>query len=431
MSLQTSARTDQTLLNRRALFSVVLGNALEFYDFTIYAFFAVPIGQAFFPSQDATASLLSSLALFGIGYVMRPLGGILIGSFADRAGRKPAMLLTISMMASGMLMLALTPGYASIGVWSQVIVILGRLIQGVALGGEVGPSTAYLLEAAPLQHRGFTASWQIASQGCAALAAGLFATALTFCVGDDAMAVWGWRCMFLIGTSVVPVGLVIRNHLPETTRLGHGTNAFPTSVSVLAHLFHYHGRLLFLTFLVIAASTVSNSIGTNMPVYARSTLGLTEKVSNAVPIALGLASVFFPLFGGWLADRVGRRPVMVWPRALIVVSAVPIFYGLEHHATAAAVYGVTFLMSALSSINAAAIIVGIPESLPSNVRSAGLSIVYAFSVSIFGGSTNYVVNKLIAVSGDKLAPAYYLAAFSIIGTLAALAIPESQYKVVD
>lgn len=418
-------------IERKAVAAVILGNALEFYDFTVYAFFAEPIGQAFFPSKNPTDSLLASLALFGLGYVMRPIGGMIIGAFADRAGRKPAMLITIALMAIGMLMLATAPRYETIGVWAQVIVIAGRLIQGLALGGEVGPSTAYLLEAAPPDQRAVFASWQIASQGCAALFSGLLAKGLTLIIGDAAMSQWGWRIMFLVGISVVPIGLVIRNHLPETAGEDKDPAAAVSNREVLMRLVHDHGRMLLLTFLVIAASTVSNSIGTNMPVYAKSTLGLTEGVSAAVPIALGLASVLFPLLGGWLADRIGRRPIMIVPRALIVIIAIPAFVWLVHAPTAINVYAVTFLMSALSSINAAAIIVGIPEALPRAVRSAGLSIVYAFSVSIFGGSTNYIVNKLIAVSGNKLAPAYYLVAFSIVGTVAAMLLPETRGKDLD
>ena len=419
-------------LDGKAVAAVVLGNALEFYDFTVYAFFAVPIGEAFFPARDPTSSLLSSLALFGIGYVMRPLGGLLIGALADRAGRKPAMVLTIALMAVGMLMLAVTPGTAVLGWPAQAIVIVGRLVQGRALGGEVGPSTAYLLEAAPHRHRGFIASWQIASQGCAALFAGLVASGLSLAVGEAAMGQWGWRVMVLLGLAVVPVGLVIRRHLPETAGAGAAdAGAFESMPAVLRGLLRDHGRLLVLTFVVIAASTVSNAIGTNMPVYARATLGLTETVSTAVPIALGLASVLFPLLGGWLADRAGRRPVMVWPRALIALLCVPAFLWLARQPSAGAVYAVTFLLSALSSVNAAAIIVAIPESLPRSVRSTGLSLVYALAVSIFGGSTNYVVNKLVAVTGDRLMPAYYLAAFSVVGTLAALMLPETRGRRLD
>ena len=431
MNVHGTARTADippARLDGKAVGAVVLGNALEFYDFTLYAFFAKAIGEAFFPGGSATDSLLASLALFGIGYVMRPVGGVLIGALADRAGRKPAMLLTIGLMALGMLMLAACPGTAAIGGWAQGIVIAGRLIQGLALGGEVGPSTAYLVEAAPAKSRGFVASWQIASQGCAALFAGLLATGLTLALGDAAMTDWGWRLMFGLGLLVVPVGLVIRSHLPETAGAAHDPDAGPSTGAVVMRLLREHGRLLGLTFLVIAASTVSNAIGTNMPVYAGATLGLSETAANAVPIALGLASVAFPLLGGWLADRYGRRPVLIWPRALILVAAVPAFGWLLREPGAPAVYAVTFLLSALSSINAAAIIVAIPEALPRAVRSAGLSIVYAVAVSVFGGSTNYLVNWLISITGDRMMPAYYLAAFSLVGTVAAFLMPETRGK---
>jgi MFS family permease len=245
------------------------------------------------------------------------------------------------------------------------------------------------------------------------------------------MNAWGWRVMFLLGLAVVPVGLVIRSHLPETAGEGEDPHAAGSTGGVLRRLLRDHGRLLALMFLVIAASTVSNAVGTNMPVYAGATLGLSETAATAVPIALGLASVGFPLLGGWLADRYGRRPVMIWPRAAILLLAVPAFAWLLQSPGPMAVYAVTFLLSALSSINAAAIIVGIPESLPRSVRSTGLSLVYALSVSIFGGSTNFLVNWLVTTTGDRLAPAYYLAAFSLVGTIAAMMLPETRGRDLD
>ncbi len=418
-------------LERRAVAAVILGNALEFYDFTAFVFFAKSIGLAFFPLKEPGQSLLASLALFGIGYVMRPVGGVVIGAFADRAGRKPAMLVTIALMAIGMLMLALTPSYASIGAWAQGLVIAGRLIQGLALGGEIGPSTAYLLEAAAAPQRGFIASWQIASQGCAALAVGILSLVLTLVIGDAAMSAWGWRVLFLLGISVVPVGLVIRSHLPETAGMDEDGRAAGSTLGVLRRLWRDHARLLCVTFALIAASNVSSSIGTNMPTYAGSTLGLAGTVSTLVTIAFGLASIAFPLFGGLLADRFGRRPVLIWPRLAILLLCVPAFAILRAHPTAVTILAVTFLLSALSSVNAAAIIVGIPESLPKAVRSAGLSIVYALAVSIFGSSTNFLVNLLINLTGDKLAPAYYLAAFSVVGTVAAFLMPETKGRELD
>lgn len=413
-------------LNVPAVAAVVLGNMLEFYDFITYTFFAKYIGDAFFPSGDPTASLLASLAVFWAGFFMRPIGGIFIGAFADRAGRKPAMVLTIGLMALGMLMLAATPGHRTIGWWAPAIVILGRLIQGFALGGEVGPSTAYLLEAAPPAQRAIFASWQIASQGLATLAAGAIGLILSLSLPLNALSEWGWRVPFILGILIVPVGMVIRSHLPETAGHGADPTAAATTGEVLRRLFHDHLGRLVLTLFVIMAATVSFYIGANMPTYAESALQLPPHVASLVTMALGVASIVFTLFGGWLADRIGRRPVMIVPRALIVLVAIPAFALVVHHPSPGAIYAVTILLSALSSISTAAIIVGVPEALPRDVRSAGLSIVYAVSVSLFGGSAPWLVTKLIQLTGDKVAPAYYLAATSLIGAVAAYLMPETR-----
>ena len=413
-------------LDWKAVGAVALGNMLEFYDFITFSFFAVDIGRAFFPSKDPTTSLLSSLAVFWSGFLMRPLGGVVIGAMADRAGRKPAMVLTIAMMALGMLMLAATPGVATIGIAAPIIVIAGRLIQGFALGGEVGPSTAYLLEAAPQKKRAFFASWQTASQGVAAILAGLISLALSLSLSRDSLDSWGWRVPFFLGIAIVPVGILIRSHLPETAGEGEDPNAARSSMDVLRLLVVEHGPRLFLTLLVIMAATVSFYIGANMPTYAQSSLKFSKAASDGVTLALGFASLGFTLLGGWLADRFGRRPVMVIPRAALVLVAIPAFWLAVHQPHPATIYGVVILLSALSSISTAAIIVAVPEALPRNVRSAGLSIVYALSVSLFGGSAPWVVTKLIALTGDKVAPAYYLAATSLIGAIAAFMLPETR-----
>ena len=418
-------------LDWKAVGAVALGNMLEFYDFITFSFFAVDIGRAFFPSKDPTTSLLSSLAVFWSGFLMRPLGGVVIGALADRAGRKPAMVLTIGLMALGMLMLAATPSVATIGVAAPIIVIAGRLIQGFALGGEVGPSTAYLLEAAPQQHRAFFASWQTASQGVAAILAGLISLALSLFLSKVALESWGWRVPFFLGIAIVPVGIVIRSHLPETAGEGQDPDAAHSTMGVLRLLVAEHGRRLLLTLLVIMAATISFYIGANMPTYAQSSLKFTKAASDGVTLALGFASLGFTLLGGWLADRYGRRPVMVIPRAALVVVAIPAFWLAVHQPHPVTIYGVVILLSALSSISTAAIIVAVPEALPRNVRSAGLSITYALSVSLFGGSAPWLVTKLIALTGDKVAPAYYLAATSLIGAVAAYLLPETRGRRLD
>ncbi len=431
MASLNPAAGDHPPLDMKAVGAVALGNMLEFYDFITYTFFAKYIGDAFFPSNDPTASLLASLAVFWAGFFMRPVGGIVIGAFADRAGRKPAMVLTIGLMAVGMLMLAATPGHRTIGAWAPVIVISGRLIQGFALGGEVGPSTAYLLEAAPPWRRAYFASWQIASQGVATLVAGIVGLLLSTTLDKASLGAWGWRVPFFLGILIVPVGIVIRSHLPETAGEGADPAAAGSTFEVLRRLFVDHGRRLLLTLFVIMAATISFYIGANMPTYAETSLKLPPEISSVVTMLLGVASIVFTLGGGWLADRIGRRPVMIVPRVMIVLVAIPAFWLIVHHASPLNIYGVTILLSALSSISTAAVIVAVPEALPRDVRSSGLSIVYAFSVSIFGGSAPWLVTKLIQITGDKIAPAYYLAATSLIGAVAAFFMPETKGRSLD
>src|SRR6266446_5910625 len=204
------------VLDRWAVAATVAGNALEFYDFLVYSTFAVYIGKAFFPTRTEFAGLLLSLATFGVGFFTRPLGGLLIGAFGDRAGRRPALMLTIGLMAVGTLAVAVTPPYAAIGIAAPVILVAARLIQGLALGGEVGPSTAVLLECSPPGRRGAYTSWQSGSQGIAILACGLIGVGLGAMLSKEQLSDWGWRVPFALGLIIVPVGLYIRRRLPET-----------------------------------------------------------------------------------------------------------------------------------------------------------------------------------------------------------------------
>ena len=414
-------------LDRRAVSAVILGNALEFYDFTTYSFFAVFIGKAYFPAGDDVTSLLYSVATFGIGFLTRPIGGIIIGAYADRAGRKPAMLLTIALMAVGMLMLAVTPTYAEIGIAAPVLVILGRLVQGFALGGEVGPSTAYLLEAAPPSRRGYITSWQLASQGAATLLAGAIGLGLSLVLPQAALEDWGWRIPFLVGIAIVPVGIVIRRHLPETGGAGHPatSRAEATSAAVLKRLIADHRGAMFAAIAVISAGAVSNSAGAYMTSYAKTILHMPESTSIAATLMLGVASLIFCLVGGWLADRFGRRVIMIVPRALLVLISYPAYYFMVHAPSATSIFAATGLISALSSICSSAGIVAIPESFPRAVRSAGLAISYAFSVSIFGGTAQLVVTWLIKVTGDPLSPAYFLLVASMFGVIAPFFMRET------
>jgi MFS family permease len=418
------AAQSQPAIPTSAVVATVLGNALEFYDFTTYAFFAVMIGRAFFPTHDPFISLLLSVAAFGVGFITRPLGGIVIGAYADRAGRKPAMMLSIGLMAVGMMLLAATPSYAAIGLAAPFLVVFARLIQGFALGGEVGPSTSYLLEAAPAGRRGQYGAWQIASQGAASALAGLLGVVLSFLLDAGAMQSWGWRIPFIVGVAIVPVGLMMRGQLQETVDLGARTT-HPSAGRVLSALLKHHARPLVLALMLITSGTIATYIGVYMTTYALSTLHMATGASMSATVVVGLCLLVFGLLGGWLSDRVGRKPVYLASKLALTVVAYPAFVVINRYHTLGALLLMVGLMSALNALGGVVLVV-IPECFPKSVRSAGLSIVYALAVTVFGGTTQVVVAWLIHATGNPLSPAWYLIGTSAIGIAAILMVAETR-----
>lgn len=405
----------------RVVAATVAGNALEFYDFVTYAFFAVYIGKTFFPAATPLGSLLLSVAVFGVGFFARPLGGVLIGAFADRAGRRPAMLLTIALITVGTLGLALTPSYEAIGIAAPVIVVVCRLIQGLALGGEVGPSSAFLIESAPPRQRGLYASWQLASQGAAGLVAGLFGLALTTSLTPADMQAWGWRVPFAVGLLLVPLALYLRHNMPETL---HAKPRDAANVG-LRGLGRRKG-LIGLAILVIIGGTVSTYLGNYMTTYAIATLKLPPAIAMGATIAIGLTTLVFSLLGGWLCDRYGRRPTMFWPRVAAAVLTVPAFMLLLSSPGAVTLFAVSAFLAALTAVSGAASLVAIPELLPRGIRATGMSIAYAVGVSLFGGTTQFVVTWLMGATGNPASPAWYVAAASAVTAVAMWLMPESR-----
>jgi MFS family permease len=402
----------------RALAAAVAGNALEFYDFLCYTYFAVYIGRAFFPAANATTSLLLSLATFGVGFVTRPLGSLLIGAYADRAGRRPALTLTIVLMAAGTLTLAVTPTYAAIGAVAPVILVLGRLMQGFALGGEFGAATAFLFEAAPAARQGRTTSWQSMSQGFGVLASGVMGVALTAGLGADALAAWGWRVPFFVGLLIVPVGFVIRRQLPETL----ATPRARASGAILRELWSRHRRPLVLTVLVVMSPTIAAYVSNYMATYALTTLGMPPLDSMWSALAHGTSFIAGGLLGGTLCDRYGARRVMVVARVLLMALILPLFLVLVRARTPAVLIAVTGLLSFLNLAGTAAAIAAIARAFPNAVRGAGVAIGYGFSVSLFGGTAQFIVAWLIHALDDPLAPAYYLLATSLVSIWAMVQI---------
>ncbi|SEK16490.1 Major Facilitator Superfamily protein [Variovorax sp. OK605] len=411
-----------TAISRKAVAAAVAGNALEFYDFVIYAYFAVYIGRTFFPVGGEFGSLMLSLATFGVGFFTRPLGGVLIGAFADKAGRKPAMLLTVALITFGTLGMAATPSYASIGIAAPVIVVFCRLLQGLALGGEVGPATALLIEAAPPGRRGLYASWQIASQGIAVAVGGVFGVTLSLMLPPDQLASWGWRVPFLFSLVLIPIAFYIRRSLPET----HEGSRDRTGAQIVGSVFGKHRRILVLGILISASTAVASQVGNYMVTYAVQVLKLPPALAQGSVLTGGVMTFLFALLGGWLCDRHGRKVINTLPRIALVVLIVPMFLWLSGAPSAVTLLGVSAVLAALTAVFGAAGLVTIPELMPIAIRSTGLSLVYAISTSLFGGTTQFVVTWLLAVTHNPLAPAYYVMVMSALSVWAMWMLPESR-----
>jgi MFS family permease len=402
---------------KRHVAAVVVGNALEFYDFTTYAYFAAQIGATFFPSKTAFVSLLASLAAFGIGFAGRPVGAFLFGAYGDRVGRKPAMLACFVLMGAAILLLALTPSYARIGFAAPVIVVIARLLQGLAVGGDVGPTSAFLIEAAPEHRRGFYCALQYSSQGVSTLLGGIAGFTLSSVLSADALTDYGWRIAFLLGAAILPVGYVIRRALPETL---HAHEIAVGAPRIPPHAW----RTIVLGFFMLASTTVGFYVLAYLTTFASQTLHMKTNVSFAATLVFGIANIVFSTLAGFLSDRFGRKPLMVIPRILFMLAAWPAFYLLIHNRDAATLLGVAFVLGALGQM-AVTGFVALSEGLPKNVRSASLAITYATAISIFGGTTQFNVTWLIHATGDPMMPAYYLLAATVVGVIAMMLMDET------
>lgn len=405
----------------RQVTAAVVGNALEFYDFTTYAYFAVQIGHTFFPNQSTFISLILALATFGVGFVLRPIGSIVFGHYADRHGRRPAMLISFAMMGVGVLGLTLTPSYAAIGPLAPVLVVVWRLCQGFALGGEVGPTTAFLVESAPANRRALYAAWQGGSQNLAAIAAGLVGLALTATLGAASLDAWGWRVAFGIGALILPVGLFLRRNLPETLHHPEEVSDHQPPLATIAA----HAPIIGMGVALIAAATVSTYAMTYMTTYARDTLKMGAAISLAAPLVSGVTGLAFGLLGGALSDRFGRKSMLIWPRILFLVALWPIFYLMARNRDGVTLLCGTAFLAAASALTTASVFTTISESMRKEVRGLVLGGVIAFSVAVFGGSTQFIIATLIKVSHDPLSPAWYSMGFTVIGLIASLMIKET------
>jgi len=408
--------------SRKAIYAATIGNVMEWYDFGVFGYLAGALALNFFPKDDPAAGLLNTFLIFGVGLVFRPLGGIVIGRMGDMRGRKPALVLTILMMAVGTVIIGILPTYASIGVAAPVLLLLARLLQGFSTGGEWGGSTAFMAEWSEDGRRGFYTSFQQTSvAGGSLLGVGL-AALLTSTLGAEAVNAWGWRIPFLLGGLFGPIGLWLRREVDETPPYreimaeGDAAEASTPRHALQAFGFTILWTVSFYVFL------------TYMPTYTRTQLHLTPAqalwASTASLVAL---VVLVPLMGA-LSDRIGRRPLLLCSCALCFLLPIPAFHVL----TQGYGFGVVVLVQVAFSF-AIALFSGpgpaaIAEIFPTRGRSAWMSSSYALAVAIFGGFAPYVSQWLIDVTGSRMAPTAYVMAAAAISFVTIAGLRETAHQ---
>jgi len=395
-------------------FAVVIGNALEWYEIVVYGYLAAVIARLFFPAADPGTSLLLAFASFGLTYLSRPLGALVLGLYADRFGRKTALQLSIWLMIAASAAIALVPSYQSIGLAAPVIVVVARLLQGFSAGGEFGTATAFLAEQ-DAERRGYLASWQFASQGLTALMATGSAAALTTFMSAETIDAWGWRLPFVFGLLLYPVAIFIRMRVEETADF-RAASARPERLNVAAHW-----RCLTTAVGLIVLGTVAVYTIVFLPSYAIRSLHLPASSGFLAGIVTGaLQLVLVPLFGA-LSDRIGRTPAPIAAALVMLFCAWPALAWLN----ASPSFARLLVLQAFFGLSTAAYLGSMPallaELFPVRARSAGMSVAYAFGVAVFGGIAPFVHAWLIMRTGDPAAPAFYLVAAALVSLAALIA----------
>ncbi|MCC8391038.1 MFS transporter [Paraburkholderia sp. MMS20-SJTR3] len=439
----TALAPEKRASHAKAIAAITLGNGLEFFDFTIYSFFATIIGKLFFPVEGQLVQLMLAVGTFGVGFIMRPVGGVILGGYADRAGRKAAMSLTLWLMTLGSAIIAFAPGYATIGVAAPLLIIVARLIQGFALGGEVGASTALLLEYASDRTRGFYGSWQFVSQGANTVVGSLLGVALASTLSPAALESWGWRVPFVIGMAMGPIGIYIRRHLDETLP-GVEDGAAQAASTPLAKpaeqpaslpvrkLFRDHARSITTGTLTTIGGTAANYIVLfYLSTYAIKILHLPMASALWAAWTGAVVTVICSPLAGALSDRLGRKPVMAVSRVLLILAVYPAFMAINAVPTVPVLLAVVAALAVLVAFTAVPNIVMLPELFPRAIRATGMSIVYCLGVSIFGGFAQFFATWLIQISGSNLAPAWYLIGCSVVSLLPLPLMRETAGKPID
>ncbi len=417
----------------RTVFRVTSGNFLEMYDFMVYGYYASAIARAYFPSNNAFASLMLSLSVFGAGFLVRPLGAIILGAYIDHHGRRKGLILTLGLMALGTLTVAVVPGYATIGFVAPLIVLCGRLLQGFSAGVELGGVSVYLSEIATKGNKGFYVSWQSGSQQVAVVFAALLGVSLHRILPVEDMTAWGWRVPFIIGCCIVPFLFLIRRSLQETEEFAHKKHR-PSVGEIMSSMIQNWGIVLGGMGMVIMTTVSFYMITAYTPTFGKEVLKLGEVDTLVVTICIGLSNLLWLPVSGAVSDRIGRRPVLLVFTVLTILTAYPVVQWLVADPSFGRLLMVELWLSFLYGCYNGAMVVALTEVMPSDVRTAGFSLAYSLATTI-GGFTPAISTYLIHVSGNKAAPGAWMGVAGVCGLIATLflyrtAAARNQYKTV-
>jgi metabolite-proton symporter len=396
---------------------VASGNFLEMYDFMVFGYYAAAIGKTFFPSSSEFAEVLLALATFGAGFLMRPLGAIVLGAYIDRKGRRAGLLLTLGLMSIGTLSIACVPGYNAIGVAAPLMVLTGRLIQGFSAGVELGGVSVYLSEIATPGHKGFFVSWQSASQQCAVVFTAILGVGLASRLSPDQMNAWGWRIPLLVGCLIIPVLFVIRRSLEETQEFLLRKHR-PAVREILRSLMA-NWRIVAVGMMLVTMTTVSfYMITAYTPTFGHTVLHLKSQDSLIVTLCVGISNfICLPIMGA-VSDRIGRRPLLFTCTALALITSYPALSWLVANPSFSRLLAVELWLSILYASYNSAMVVFLIELMPANVRASGFSLAYSLATAIFGGFTPAICTYLIQQTGNEAIPGIWLSFAAVVGLIA-------------
>ncbi|BAS34839.1 major facilitator superfamily metabolite/H+ symporter [Klebsiella pneumoniae] len=419
--LETCMHSTTSLMSTRdrigAILRVTSGNFLEQFDFFLFGFYATYIAHTFFPASSEFASLMMTFAVFGAGFLMRPIGAIVLGAYIDKVGRRKGLIVTLSIMATGTFLIVLIPSYQTIGLWAPLLVLIGRLLQGFSAGAELGGVSVYLAEIATPGRKGFYTSWQSGSQQVAIMVAAAMGFALNAVLEQSAISDWGWRIPFVFGCLIVPFIFVLRRKLEETqefTARRHHLAMRQVFATLLANW-----QVVIAGMMMVAMTTTAFYLITvYAPTFGKKVLMLSASDSLLVTLLVAISNFFWLPVGGALSDRFGRRPVLIAMTLLALATAWPALTMLANAPSFLMMLSVLLWLSFIYGMYNGAMIPALTEIMPAEVRVAGFSLAYSLATAVFGGFTPVISTALIEYTGDKASPGYWMSFAAVCGLLA-------------